>query len=400
MGQGSFAKVYEAQSLADGTTVAVKIIDKKAKTFDVAMEPLIIGEIEAMRRLKHHPNILRIHEVMATKTKIFLVVELAAGGELLSRIAGRKTMKESEARRYFQQLISALRFCHRNGVAHRDVKPQNLLLDRSGKLKVSDFGLSALPERIKNGMLHTACGTPAFTAPEILLRRNGGYDGAKADAWSCGVILHVILAGKLPFSDLNLAGMCKQIHRREINLPDSISKPARKLVFHLLDPNPNTRLSIERLAETPWFKKSLPPEPENPIFEARDCCCYYKSSDLLAVNAFDIISLSSGLDLSGLFEERRKERRFATGMTAEAAMERAREVGEGLGYRTERGKGWSVGMAKGRAVVVAAAMEVGPGLVMGELKVAEGGGEIGEAQWEELRNRLGEAGLSWVNDVV
>ncbi|EXB44181.1 CBL-interacting serine/threonine-protein kinase 4 [Morus notabilis] len=315
LGSGSFAKVYEAQSLSDGSTVAVKIIDKKSKTFDAAMESLIIGEIEAMRRLKHHPNILRIHEVMATKTKIFLVMELAAGGELLKRIKGKKIMKESEARRHFQQLVSALRFCHRNGVAHRDVKPQNLLLDRDGRLKVSDFGLSALPERIKNGMLHTACGTPAFTAPEILFRRGGGYDGAKADAWSCGVILHVMLAGRLPFSDLNLAGMCKQIHRREIDIPDSISKTVRKLIYGLLDPNPGTRISIERLVELPWFKKSLPLEPDNPIYKCD------RDYDLVAANAFEIISLSSGLDLSGLFGARRKERRFATGMTAEEAVE-------------------------------------------------------------------------------
>lgn len=193
-----------------------------------------------MRRLQNHPNVLKIQEVMATKTKIYLVMEYAAGGELFGKLR-RGRLTESAARRYFQQLVSALHFCHQNGVAHRDVKPQNLLLDRDGNLKVSDFGLSALPEQIKNGMLHTACGTPAYTAPEVVARR--GYDGAVADAWSCGVILFVLLAGYLPFDDSNLLAMYKKVNRRDYQFPSFVSKPARSLIYQLLDPNPKTSSS-------------------------------------------------------------------------------------------------------------------------------------------------------------
>ena len=102
------------------------------------------------------------------------------------------------------------------------MKPQNILLDKDGNLKVSDFGLSALPEQLKNGLLHTACGTPAYTAPEVVCRRRG-YDGTKADAWSCGVILFVFLAGYLPFDDSNNVTMYKKIHRREYRFPDWFS---------------------------------------------------------------------------------------------------------------------------------------------------------------------------------
>ncbi|KAF8369277.1 hypothetical protein HHK36_032714 [Tetracentron sinense] len=133
LGRGSFAKVYYAQSLVDGTSVAIKVIDK-TNIVNTTMEPRIIREVSVMRRLQH-PNIIRIHEVMATWNKIFLVMEYARGGELFSKISRRRRLSEPIARRYFQQLVVALHFCHNSGVAHRDIKPHNLLLDEEGNLK-------------------------------------------------------------------------------------------------------------------------------------------------------------------------------------------------------------------------------------------------------------------------
>ncbi|BBG92411.1 CBL-interacting protein kinase 4 [Prunus dulcis] len=307
------------------------------------------GASDPPRNLRHAPpppppNILKIHEVLATKSKIYLVVELATGGELFAKISRHGKLPESLSRRYFQQLVSALHFCHQNGVAHRDVKPQNLLLDKNGNLKVSDFGLSALPDQLKNGLLQTACGTPAYTAPEVVYRR--GYDGSKADAWSCGVILFVLLAGRLPFEDNNLAAMYKKVQRREYEIPGWISKPAGRIIYQLLDPNPNTRLGIEALMEKAWFKKSMDlgltgafePEEEKSKCDTVPC----------GMNAFDIISMSSGLDLSGLFEvESRMERRFTAEAAAETVVEKVAEVGERLGYKVEKGKsGVNVGLGK------------------------------------------------------
>ena len=387
LGRGSFAKVYQAQSLKDDTSVAVKIIDK-SKTVDAAMEPRIIREVLAMKRLHDHPNILKIHEVMATKTKIYLVVELATGGELFSKISRRGKLAEPAARRYFHQLVSALSFCHKNGVAHRDLKPQNILLGKDGNLKISDFGLSALPEQLKNGLLHTACGTPAYTAPEVVCRRRG-YDGSKADAWSCGVILFVFLAGYLPFDDGNMVTMYKKIHRREYQFPDWFSKSARHVIFQLLDPNPDTRLSIESLMQNPWFKKSLRPVAEKSVFESSSWKYEYNMS---CTNAFEIISLSSGLDLSGLFMEtmacgkREKRLLFTSKLKGEVVRERVREVAGRLGYRVEEGKsGCSVGLGKGRVVLLVGVVEMTPELVLVEVKVVEGGVEFEEHQWKDLK---------------
>ncbi|XP_022739333.1 CBL-interacting serine/threonine-protein kinase 7-like [Durio zibethinus] len=405
LGRGSFAKVHEATSLEDSNgVVAIKIIDK-TKTLDAAMESSITREVSAMRRLQHHPNILKIHEVMATKTKIYLVMELASGGELFAKVLRRGRLAEPAARRYFSQLVSALHCCHQNGVAHRDLKPQNLLLDHNGNLKVSDFGLSALPEQLNNGLLHTACGTPAYTAPEVVRRK--GYDGSKADAWSCGVILFVLLAGYLPFDDSNLVAMYKKIHRREFHFPSWISKQPKAIIWQLLDPNPDTRMSIAKVMETSWFKRSLMTftssnnQQESLLHDRKlkhDMVCN-------GVNAFDIISLSSGLDLSGLFEggnhSRRKEKRYSTSMMSlDGVVDRVGEVGNRMGYRVERGKRGVVGLGKGRVVLLVEVVEIAESFVLMEVKVVAGGVEFEEGQWVDLESGLGDTFVSWDNDAV
>lgn len=397
LGSGSFAKVHVARSISTGELVAIKIIDKK-KTIDSGMEPRIIREIEAMRRLQNHPNVLKIHEVMATKSKIYLVVEYAAGGELFSKLIRFGRLNESAARRYFQQLASALSFCHRDGIAHRDVKPQNLLLDRQGNLKVSDFGLSALPEhRSCDGLLHTACGTPAYTAPEVIAQR--GYDGAKADAWSCGVFLFVLLAGYVPFEDSNIVTMYRKIHKRDYRFPSWISKPARSIIYKLLDPNPEKRMSIEAVIGTAWFQKSLETsEVQSSVFEM-DRFLEKEAKSSNAITAFDLISLSSGLDLSGLFERRkRKENRFTARVSAERVVEKVETIGEKLGFRVEKKEeARVVGLGKGRTLVVVEVVELAEGLVVVEVKVVEGEEEEEESHWSELIEELEEIVLSWLN---
>lgn len=399
LGRGNFAKVYQARSLLDGSTVAVKVIDK-SKTVDASMEPRIVREIDAMRRLQNHPNILRIHEVLATKTKIYLIVDYAGGGELFAKISRRGRLPESLARRYFQQLVSALLFCHRNGVAHRDLKPQNLLLDADGNLKVSDFGLSALPEQLKNGLLHTACGTPAYTAPEILCRI--GYDGSKADAWSCGVILYVLLAGHLPFDDSNIPAMCKRITRRDYQFPEWISKPARYLIYQLLDPNPKTRIQLENVYTNNWFKKSLREEPEEKVFEPelfkKYCCDGYNK---LGMNAFDIISMSSGLDLSGLFEttsDKKGEKRFTSSEEVEVVEEKVKEIGGKLGFRIEIGKNGAIGLGKGKVTIVVEVFRIVPNLLLVALKLESGGLEFEDLHWDDWKIGLEDVVLSWHNN--
>lgn len=325
LGHGTFAKVYHARNIKSGKSVAMKVVGKE-KVIKVGMMEQVKREISVMKMVKH-PNIVQLHEVMASKSKIYFAMELVRGGELFSKVA-RGRLKEDAARLYFQQLISAIDFCHSRGVYHRDLKPENLLLDDEGNLKVTDFGLSAFSEHLKqDGLLHTTCGTPAYVSPEVIGKK--GYDGAKADLWSCGVILYVLLAGFLPFQDDNLVAMYKKIYKGDFKCPPWFSPESRRLITKLLDPNPNTRITITKLMETPWFKKSIPRAVKGVEEEEKEDELKKPQMIETTMNAFHIISLSQGFDLSPLFEEKKVEKeemRFGTTESASSVISKLEEV--------------------------------------------------------------------------
>ncbi|KAK1436354.1 hypothetical protein QVD17_02133 [Tagetes erecta] len=373
LGHGTFAKVYHAKNVHTGKNVAIKIVGKE-KVIRVGMMDQIKREISVMKMVQH-PNIVELYEVMASKSKIYFAMELVRGGELFSKIA-KGRLREDVARSYFQQLISAVDFCHSRGVYHRDLKPENLLLDEEGNLKVTDFGLSAFCDHLRqDGLLHTTCGTPAYVAPEIIGKK--GYDGAKADIWSCGVILYVLLAGFLPFQDENIVAMYRKIYRGDFKCPPWFSSDARRLITKLLDPNPSTRITISKIMESPWFKKSA---PKNTKFRVEDEGIEAKSKTL---NAFHIISLSEGFDLSPLFEEKKREEkeemRFATTEPATAVVSKLEEVAKSVKFSVKKScdesslrlQGNEVGR-KGKLGIAAEIFAVTPSFLVVEVKKSSG----------------------------
>ena len=375
LGHGTFAKVYHARNVTTGKSVALKVVAKE-KVIKGGMEEQIKREISVMKMVKH-PNIVELHEVMASKTKIYFAMELVRGGELFAKVA-KGRLREDTARVYFKQLISAVDFCHSRGVYHRDLKPENLLLDEEGNLKITDFGLSAFAEHLRqDGLLHTTCGTPAYVAPEVILKK--GYDGAKADLWSCGVILFVLLAGYLPFQDDNLVTMYKKIYRGDFKCPGWFSSDARRLVVKLLDPNPSSRITIDKVMDSPWFKKRSKNEPE---VQDLDLSVHKFKEETETLNAFHIIALSEGFDLSPLFEEKKKEEnremRFATSRPASSvilSLEEAARVGDKFDVRKSESRVRMEGKLsgrKGKLAVEAEIFAVAPSFVVVEVKKDHG----------------------------
>ena len=235
LGEGTFGKVKLATHMKTGQNVAIKILDKK-KIQKQKMGDQIKKEISIMKKMKFK-YIVDLKEVLASQTKIFIVLELITGGELFDRIVAAGKFEEAQARKYFQQLVDGIAYCHSLDICHRDLKPENLLLDKQGNLKISDFGLSSLQrEEAGENVLHTPCGTPNYVAPEVL--KDQGYDGKAADIWSCGVILYVMLAGFLPFDDPNTATLFRKIQSAEFAIPAWFSPGAAKIIkfsvtFHM-----------------------------------------------------------------------------------------------------------------------------------------------------------------------
>ncbi|GFS36089.1 CBL-interacting protein kinase 21 [Actinidia rufa] len=272
IGEGTFAKVKLAANTENNQYVAIKIIDKHMVIENNLMYQ-VQREISTMKLL-HHPNIARIHEVIGTKTKIYIVMEYVSGGVLSDKMSYVNRLSEIEARKHFQQLIDAVDYCHCRGVYHRDLKPQNLLLDSKGNLKVSDFGLSALRK----------------------LLTNKGYEGAAADVWSCGVLLFELLAGYLPFDDRNLMNL----YRKRITIPEIIDdewfqtnyEPAVRIECDEDINFDDVHAAFNSVKENVTEKKI----PHTPSF----------------INAFQLIAMSHDLDLSGLFEEQDNEKQKTT----------------------------------------------------------------------------------------
>eukprot|EP00262_Sarcandra_glabra_P022220 TRINITY_DN9779_c0_g1_i1.p1 TRINITY_DN9779_c0_g1~~TRINITY_DN9779_c0_g1_i1.p1 ORF type:complete len:441 (+),score=75.40 TRINITY_DN9779_c0_g1_i1:82-1404(+) len=390
LGEGSFAKVKYARNVVTGDSVAIKVLDK-AQVLRHKMIEQIKREISTMKLIKH-PNVVKLYEVMASKTKIYIVLEFAGGGELFDKIANHGRLKEDEARRYFQHLINAVDYCHSRGVFHRDLKPENLLLDSYGTLKVSDFGLSAFSQQIRaDGLLHTACGTPNYVAPEVL--NDKGYNGTTADVWSCGVILFVLMAGYLPFDDSSLMILYRKIQKADFICPSWFSSGGKKLIKKILDPNPLTRITIPEILENEWFQKGyrLPHFEQDREVNLDDINAVFNDSEEHLVtekkekpesmNAFALISRSQGFNLGNLFEKQmglvKRETRFTSQCPANEIMSKIEEAAKPLGFNVRKQnykmklQGDKTGR-KGHLSVATEVFEVAPSLHMVELRKTGG----------------------------
>jgi carbon catabolite-derepressing protein kinase len=224
------------------------------------------------------------YEVISTRTDIIIVLEYA-GCDLFNYIVANGRMAESRGRRFFQQLISGIEYSHKLKIVHWNLKLENVLLDDDLNVKIADFGLS---DEIKHGdFLQTSCGSPNYAAPEVI--KGGLYTGPEIDVWSCGVILYVMLCGRLPFEDDDLETLFTKISRTlffpptlpvseltfnlecSYHMPTFVSADARGLINSMLAVDPVKRITIPEITRHPWFTKDLPqyltpvPQPPGPL---------------------------------------------------------------------------------------------------------------------------------------
>ncbi|KAM4571269.1 NUAK family SNF1-like kinase 1 [Fundulus diaphanus] len=245
LGKGTYGKVKKAVERASMRTVAIKSIRKERIT-DNLDRIHIQREIEITSSLRH-ANIIRFHEVFESRDKIVIVMEYASRGELYDYIQERKRLPETEARSIFRQIASAVHYCHKNGVVHRDLKLENILLDEDLKVKLADFGLS---NNFQTGsLLQTYCGSPLYAAPEIV--KGLPYTGPEVDCWALGVLLYALVYSSMPFDGANHAKLTEQICQGRYRRPNPPSD-ACALIDWLLTVRADERATIEDVAHHWW----------------------------------------------------------------------------------------------------------------------------------------------------
>lgn len=280
LGTGAFGTVKLVKSKKSGNLYAIKIIFKQNVT-RAQMGAQLQKEISIMKSLKH-PNIVQIHQCLSSADYIYIVMDFAPGGELFTKITRGGTLSNNECRRYVRQLCSALKYCHSLNVCHRDIKPQNILLDENDNALLADFGFASImswdeevdhssgkfnrddgvptameftnnithedismeaPSRLMKKM-STICGTMGYMAPEIYNRDK--YYGDKADVWSLGVVIYVLLVGFMPFRETDTV---KDVFK----VPKHVGNDATDFMSKMLILEPENRWSARRLLEHPWL---------------------------------------------------------------------------------------------------------------------------------------------------
>jgi len=254
VGKGAFGEVRKALHLESGEFRAVKIVYKHECSPEEQKK--ILKEVDILKQLDH-PNIIKIYEFFEDSKFMYIVMELAQGGELFDKIQNVHHFSEKKAAEIFLQILSGVNYLHKHNIVHRDLKPENILFDGE-ILKIVDFGTSRNFDSKKK--MKNCHGTPYYIAPEVL---NECYN-EKCDVWSVGVILYILLSGVPPFNGANddeiLDSVMKGKYTFDIPEFRSLSSYAKQLIRKMLTYNPKERISIEDALGDEWFKIVLKKE--------------------------------------------------------------------------------------------------------------------------------------------
>lgn len=258
LGHGAFSTVWLVVDINSGKEWALKI--SQQGSVQLKRESLLHQNLR-------HPNIIRLLDWWQdSHGNGYLLQEWAPGGELFERIQPDQGFPLDAAHMHFLQLLRVLIHLHERGVAHRDVKAENLLLDANGNLKLTDFGLATLYRRAgEERPLHSRCGTELYMAPEVFAGK--AYRGESADVWSLGVVLYLLVQGAYPWEFAADQDRAYREYLRARRLSGKLSEPLQSLLISILDPNPDTRPTLKQIFEHPWVKR------ENPLLNPADGQC-------------------------------------------------------------------------------------------------------------------------------
>ncbi|KAH3663719.1 hypothetical protein OGAPHI_005120 [Ogataea philodendri] len=254
------AKIWQRQHVNDPPSNDPSELAKRRKEFDkeVARDKRTIKE-GALGRILYHPYICRLYEMFSMTNHYYMLFEYVSGGQMLDYIVSHGSIKERQARKFCRGIASSLDYCHSNNIVHRDLKIENIMISKNGDIKIIDFGLSNMFDN--KHLLKTYCGSLYFAAPELLSAHP--YIGPEVDVWSFGVVLYVLVCGKVPFDDQSVSALHEKIKRGNVEYPDSISKECVSLMSRMLVVDPTRRASLKEVMNHPWMVKGFESAPSN-----------------------------------------------------------------------------------------------------------------------------------------
>ena len=251
IGEGMFGKVKLGIHLLTKEKVAIKIFDKGKIKNEKEVE-YIEREISILKKLNHY-NTIKLYNIIQNENFIFLIQEYVPNGELLHFLENPENMNltENHICKIYQQIISGIEYLHDIGIAHSDLKLENILLNRDKNIKIIDFGLSNKYNKENGELLQSSCGSPCYAAPEMI--KGIQYHGLDTDIWSSGILLYLMLCKSFPFNDKNNSKLYQKILSGKFNLPNYLSNEAKDLLSKLLKVNPIERIKLDEIKKHPWF---------------------------------------------------------------------------------------------------------------------------------------------------
>ncbi|KAK6510364.1 serine/threonine-protein kinase KIN2 [Arthrobotrys conoides] len=266
IGAGSMGKVKIARKSDGSEQCAVKIVPRGGTEKDHSSraprdesKEIRTAREAAIMTLLEHPYICGMRDVVKTNNHWYMMLEYVNGGQMLDYIISHGRLKEKQARKFGRQIASALDYCHRNSIVHRDLKIENILISKTGDIKIIDFGLSNLYS--PRSLLGTFCGSLYFAAPELLQAKP--YLGPEVDVWSFGIVLYVLVCGKVPFDDQSMPALHAKIKRGVVDYPAWLTQDCKGLLSRMLVTDPRQRATLMEIMHHPWMNKGYEGPPKN-----------------------------------------------------------------------------------------------------------------------------------------